>query len=94
MGVVAVNSTAQIRVVRQPVIVRSHVFVNPFWYGGYDPYFYDPYYYAERQKYYDQQSVNHYSKEMAKHREKGDLAKLAKDERKYNEAVERLNRDS
>ena len=94
MGVAVVNSTAQIRVVRRPVIVQSHFFGDPFWYGGYNPYFYDPYYCAQRQRYYDQQSVNSYSKKMAKDRAKGDLAKLAKDERKYNEAVERLNRDS
>jgi len=97
VGLAVVNSSAQVRVIYRRPIVTSHIFAgDPFWYGryGYNPYFYDPYYYEQQRRYSDQRAVSHYSKEMSKDRQKGDMEKLAKDTRKYNEAIDRLNRDS
>lgn len=105
-GAMVVTANAQrVVVVRRPVIVRSHFYArDPFWHPWYwgNPYWSDPYYQAQREKYYDQQSVKDRQKKLIKDRAKfnedGYLSpkeqeKLAKDRQKYREAVQRLRRD-
>jgi hypothetical protein len=92
-GMAVVNTSAQVRVIyRRPIVAPIYV-RDPFWYDRW-AFYHDPYYFERQRRYNDQQAVNHYSKKMAKDREKGDMAKLAKDTQKYNEALDRLNRDS
>lgn len=88
-------------------VVRFSYIHRPFWgfdrwnYDPfYDPYFYDPYLSERRTRYYKERDVRNKRKDLAKDREKyyadGYLSpkeqeKLAKAERKYNNAVEDLN---
>jgi hypothetical protein len=67
---VVYEASAQSRrvVVRRPVIVRSYVYRDPFWYSRYyyDP-FYDPYYQARQQRYYLENRVAGNTRELQEH---------------------------
>ena len=106
LSAMAINTDAQRRFgFHRPIIVRSHAFLgSPVWgWGwGYDPYWNDPYYWEQRQRYYDQQSVNDAGKKLRKDQQKynadgyltpKEQEKLAKDQEKYDKAVNRLHRD-
>jgi hypothetical protein len=96
------------RFYRRPIIVR-HYYRDPFWFDRWstwnDPYYYDPYLRAQRERYYKEKDVKDKRKDLAEDREKyesdgyltpKEQEKLAKAQRKYNEAVEDLddyNRD-
>ena len=101
-GATVTNVSAQSRrVVIRPVIVRPY---NPFWGFGYwhNSYWNDPYYWERRQRYYDRKSVSDAEKKLRKDREKynadgyltpKEQEKLAKDQRNYEKALERLRRN-
>ena len=105
LGAFVVASSAQTRYYRRPVIIRQY---DPFWRGTlWDPYwgwgYHDPFYWQMRQEYYDKKSVNDAQRKLAKDREKfyadgyldpKEAEKLAKDQRNYDKAVERLNKYS
>jgi hypothetical protein len=105
-GAFATTSSAQRRVVVVRPVIRSGFFYDrPYWgYGYYDPfynpYYYDPYLQYQREKYYDQKSVNDANKKLSKDRAKfnsdgvmtaKEQEKLMKDREKYSKAVRRLN---
>jgi len=104
VSALAISAEAQ-RGFHRPIIVRSHFFYSdPFWGWSHwnDPFWNDPYYWEQRQKYYDRQSVRDAEKNLSKHKEKynadgyltpKEQEKLAKDQLKYDKAVERLHRD-
>lgn len=89
----------------RPIIVRSFGFGHPFWYSRYydpfyDPYFYDPYLRAQREKYYREEAVRDARKKVNKDQQKyasdgyltpEEREKMAKNQRKYREAVQKLN---
>jgi hypothetical protein len=102
----AISADAQHRYgFHRPIIVRSHAYLgSPFWgWGwGYNPYWNDPYYWEQRQRYYDQQSVNDAGKKLRKDQRKynadgyltpKEQEKLAKDQEKYDKALNKLQRD-
>lgn len=101
VGTVSV-AEAQKRVNRRPVIVY-YGHTDPFWYDRWstwnDPYYYDPYLRAQRERYYKERDVKDKRKDLAEDREKyesdgyltdKERRKLAKAERKYQEAVDDL----
>lgn len=91
-------------VYKRPV-VRYYYVRDPFWswnnswYGWNDPYYYDPYLRERRTRYYKEKDVRDKRKDLAEDREEyyedgyltdKEQRKLAKAERKYNEAVDDL----
>jgi hypothetical protein len=108
MGAAAINTTAQRRVYRRPVIVRSYGFHHPFWgrslwgspfYG--DPYWNDPYVWEMRERYYKEKDVRDAARNLEKDRAKyskdgvidaKEQEKLMKARRKYNEKVASLQK--
>jgi hypothetical protein len=101
---VVVNTSSQPIVIRQ---VYYHRYYDPFWrgtlwdpYGYYNPYYYDPYLRERQERYYREKAVRDARRRIAKHREKyrsdgyltpKEREKLAKDQRKYEQAVAKLN---
>lgn len=62
--------------VRRPIIVRRHIYRDPFWrsrygygYGYYDP-FYDSYLRQQEQRYYLQRDLEGNRRELAEHKRK------------------------
>jgi len=101
LGAFIVASSAQSPIYRRPVIIRHY---DPFWRGTlWDPYWgvRDPFYWDMRREYYDKRAVSDAQRKLAKDREKfyadgyldpKEAEKLAKDQRDYDKAVERLNK--
>jgi hypothetical protein len=103
-----VTSSAQTVYYRRPVIIRHYdpfwrgTLWDPYW--GWDRgYGRDPFYYEMRQQYYDRKAVSDARRKLAKDREKfyadgyldaKEAERLAKDQRDYDKAVDRLNRHS
>lgn len=99
------NADAQRRIYRRPVIIRHY---DPFWRGTlWDPfwdrsYMNDPYYWDMREQYYNKKAASDAQRKLRKDREKygadgyidpKEAEKLAKDQQKYNKAVDKLDRD-
>lgn len=62
------EASAQRRVVRRPIIVRTYVYRDPFWYSRYyDPYYYSPYRRYAEQRYYLERDLEGNRRELAKH---------------------------
>lgn len=105
LGTVVVTAEAQKgkRGFNRPV-ARYYYVHSPFWgfnHWGYwnDPYYYDPYLREQRTRYYKEKDVRDKREDLAEDREKyqadgylteKERKKLAKAERKYQEAVEDL----
>ena len=106
LGTVVVTAEAQRRgsgYTKRPV-VRYYYVHRSFWgfdHGGYwnDPYYSDPYLMEQRTRYYKEKDVRDKREDLAEDREKYEAdgyltdkerKKLAKAERKYQEAVEDL----
>jgi hypothetical protein len=90
------EASAQRRVVyvRRPVVVRSYVYRDPFWYSRYyDPfyssYYYDPYRQAREQQYYLQSRVAGNERELQKHLQKyrADGVITAKERRELDDDI-------
>jgi hypothetical protein len=104
-GVYVSDAPAQRRVYyTRPFVTRPYLWARPAWSSAYwgwnDPYSYDPYYREQRERYYKQKDVKDSAKKLRKDREKyvsdGVLTakeeeKLAKRQRDYNKAVQKLN---
>jgi hypothetical protein len=97
VGMAAATASAQTR--KHRVVRYYYVQPDPFWpwnrYGN-DPYYYDPYLRAQRTRYYKERDVRDKRKDLAEDREEynadgyltpKEQKKLAKAERKYQEAV-------
>lgn len=103
--VVSASAQTRTVVVSRPIIVRPYVgsfygWRDPFWrWDYYNSYSGDPFYWEMRQRYYDQQSLRDarkkLAKDQAKYRADGYLTpkeqeKLAKDQRNYYKALQRV----
>ena len=110
LSAMVVDTTAQRRgrvVIRRPVIVRSHLWRDPFWSSRslwydpfYDPYSYDPYLREQRDRYYKEKAVKDASKKLTKDKAKyasdgvltdKEREKLVKRNRDYNKAIQKLD---
>lgn len=108
LGVGVMTASAQRHYYRvyRPV-VRTHFgfgygWHDPFWSSYYyDPYYYDPYYREQVDRYNHQKDVADARRKLAKDREKygsdgyvdaKEQEKLMKDQQKYREKVEKLNK--
>ena len=108
MGAAAINTNAQVRIYRRPLIVRSHGFYDPFWRGTMwgspfygDTYWNDPYYWEMRERYYKEKDVRDAARNLEKDRAKyakdgvidaREQEKLLKARRKYDEKVASLQK--
>jgi len=104
LGTVVVTAEAQTRGrgYYRPVVRYYHI-NRPFWgfnhWGWNDPYYYDPYLMERRTRYYKEKDVRDKREDLAEDRQEyqadgylteKERKKLAKAERKYQEAVEDL----
>jgi hypothetical protein len=107
LGIYVATASAQgrVRVIRRPVIVRSHWGYDPFrssrWWWNNDPYMYDPYLREQRDRYYKEKDAKDAARHLREDREKygsdgvltaKEQEKLAKRERTYAKAIESLNK--
>ena len=86
------EASAQRRVVRRPVIVRTYVYRDPFWYSRYYDPFYSSYYYSPYQRYQEQRyrlerELAGNQRELAEHLRKyrADGVITAKEQRELND---------
>jgi hypothetical protein len=104
MAIYVPTADAQRRYYRRPIIVRQY-YVDPFWasrnWWYNDPYFYDPYLRERRERYEREKDVRDARRKLSQDREKygsdgvitaKEAEKLAKRERDYARAVEKLDK--
>lgn len=107
MVIVGSAQVRNVRKVQRPVIVRPIIVRDPFWYHRHhwgfwgDPYWHDPYLRERREQYYREKAVRDARRKISKDRAKfqadgyispKEQEKMAKNQRKYGRAVERLNK--
>lgn len=107
MGVYVSTASAQRRVYRRPLIIRTYdpwFYSNRYWWDN-DPYFYDPYLREQREKHYKQKDVKDARAKLNKNREKyysdgvltakeeENLAKRQRDYEKKVASLDKFNRD-
>lgn len=93
------NAQRRVVYVRRPVVVRSYVYRDPFWYSRYyDPfyssYYYNPYLRAQEERYYAQQRLSGDERELQKHLRKyrADGVITAKEQRELDDDIRDVQR--